>query len=181
VQIDSIIITRRNFDKFRRQYGWKGQGTKEDPVILDKDSSIAPRLIFNVKKYHFHLRTLNLKCIDLKYSRNILIENCTLHTLYLSNCKNVIVRGSTINQLVTEFRWKKATLESNTIENHQKNTFHIYLLFILLPSAILCFLLFYFINFNLFFAVVGVILIFILIIYCEILSEQQRYCLRKGR
>lgn len=78
-----------------KEFKWKGNGTKDEPFVIDSLRGISPQ--FWIKKSHvfIHLKNCNFTYICLVRAQNIIIENCT-GDVYLHHCQDIKIENCDI-------------------------------------------------------------------------------------
>ncbi len=76
--------------------GWKGNGTKESPFIIESRANIED--------------TIKIKNI----TRFLHVKNCDFHSIYLRNCKNIAIENNKI-QYLDLFNCSKIIINNNKI------------------------------------------------------------------
>lgn len=96
------FISRFNINPI--QIECEGEGTKEDPLVIDESncqdfSNIL--LLLKNNNYFIHIRNLNGKSFIFNKSKNILIKNCVIEWINLEFCKNITITNCTFNWIYT--------------------------------------------------------------------------------
>jgi len=76
--------------------GWKGNGTKESPFIIESRANIEDKIkIKNITRF-LHIKNCDFHSIYLRNCKNIAIENNKIQYLDLFNCSKIIINNNKI-------------------------------------------------------------------------------------
>jgi len=76
--------------------GWKGNGTKESPFIIESRANIEDTIkIKNITRF-LHIKNCDFHSINLRNCKNIAIENNKIQYLDLFNCSKIIINNNKI-------------------------------------------------------------------------------------
>jgi len=91
-----MIIKNKNLEKYQKKYSWSGNGSRENPIMIEKTP--VPHLSFSNNKLYFILKRLELDSLALYSCENFTIKECKIRWLDLESCRNVTVEGNKINK-----------------------------------------------------------------------------------
>ncbi|MFX1446086.1 MAG: hypothetical protein ACFFHV_21970 [Promethearchaeota archaeon] len=111
------IIAKSTIDKNIMKFDWKGEGTKENPIIIDNDNLLPQNIIFRTEDLHIHLKTIDIGLIVFERCQNIILEDSILSIVKLKSCINIILRNNLIKDLKILFS------EDLIIENNRLYSF----------------------------------------------------------
>ncbi|MHA2282921.1 MAG: hypothetical protein ACXAC5_18925 [Promethearchaeota archaeon] len=136
-----LKLDENNLVLVAKKLGWKGDGTKESPIIVNPESNLPLKLVLSKIQLYLTLRNLTLTSITLYHCSNILIEDCKVNTLILNRSQNNIVRKSSIIR-IESFLSRANIFENNhiyDISNHrfEKMGYRIFLCFTLVLSGLM--------------------------------------------
>lgn len=93
----------------------KGEGTKENPIIIEPSDKIPKKFIVRVSKYHLVLKGFTSRYIFLEQCKNIVIEDTELNCLRMIHCSNIIIKNLTCFSRLALFRCEDVTIENSFI------------------------------------------------------------------
>ncbi|MFX1340460.1 MAG: hypothetical protein ACFFDK_17760 [Promethearchaeota archaeon] len=111
------IIAKSTIDKNIMKFDWKGEGTKENPIIIDNDNLLPQNIIFRTEDLHIHLKTIDIGLVVFERCQNIILEDSILSIVKLKSCINIILRNNLIKDLKILFS------EDLIIENNRLYSF----------------------------------------------------------
>ena len=80
----------------KRSLGFKGEGVKGSPVVIDDLGNTCVELTIKTKDVHLVLRNLTISKVRILNSQNVAIENCFVGKLKTVRCRNLAFRNNTI-------------------------------------------------------------------------------------
>ena len=92
----SNIIEKNTIDKHIEDYKWKGDGTNENPIIIDSDDVLPQSLLFQTDDLHIQIKNIDLGELVFEECQNIILEDSIISIVKLKSCKNVIIRDNSI-------------------------------------------------------------------------------------
>ena len=93
----------------------KGDGTEENPVILESSKRIPRDFSLQGSKCHLILRDLVSRYIFLDQCQNIVIEELVLDRLRMVKCSKIVIKDLTCYRRLTLFRCEDIYIESSFI------------------------------------------------------------------
>jgi hypothetical protein len=93
------IIAKETIDKDVIKYDWKGDGTKENPIIIDKDERLPQNIIFKTEDLHIQLKNIDIGVIVFERCQNIILEDSILSIVRLKSCNGIILRDNLIKEI----------------------------------------------------------------------------------
>ena len=89
-------LRRESVLNLKKCFGFKGEGTKDSPVIFDEFSGFLLEITIKTKDLNLVLRNLTISKLRILNSQNIAIENCFIGKLRTVRCKNLAFRNNSI-------------------------------------------------------------------------------------
>ncbi len=123
---ETLTIAKSTIDKNSMQYNWKGDGTKENPIIIDKDDNLPQNMIFRTEDMHLQIKNIDIGLLVFERCQNIILEESILSIVKLKTCSNIIIRENLIKDIKLLFS------EDLVIENNRFYSFSNFRLFTLL-------------------------------------------------
>ena len=111
------VIAKITIDKHVINYNWKGDGTKESPIIIDNDEVLPQNMVFRTEDLHIQLKNIDIGIIIFERCQNVIIEDCILSIIKLKACNNIILRDNLIMDIMILFS------EDLIIENNRFYSF----------------------------------------------------------
>jgi hypothetical protein len=99
------------------QYNWKGDGTKDNPVIIENDEALPQNMIFRTENLHIQLKNIDIGLLVFERCQNILLEESILSIIKLKSCNSIIIRDNLIKEIKILFS------EDLVIENNRFYSF----------------------------------------------------------
>ena len=93
----------------------KGDGTEENPIILEPSEKIPRDFSLQVSKYHLVLMGFTSRYIFLEQCQNIVIEGTELNRLRMVKCSKIVIKNLTCYHRLTLFRCEDVTVENSFI------------------------------------------------------------------
>jgi len=93
----------------------KGDGTKENPIIIEPLSSIPKSFIINGYKYHIVVKEFKSSYILAEQCQNISIEDTELNRLRMERCSNITISNITCLSRLTLYRCKNIVIKKSFI------------------------------------------------------------------
>ena len=109
-----MIIKNKNLEKYQKKYSWSGNGSRENPIIIEKTP--VPNLSFSKMNRYYNLHRLVLDSLALYSCENISIKECKIRWFDLDSCRNVTVEGNKINKAQI-FYTRESVFVNNILEN----------------------------------------------------------------
>ncbi len=113
----SNIIEKNTIDKHIKEFGWKGDGTNENPIIIDSDDVLPQSLLFQTDDLHIQLKNIDIGIIIFENCQNIMLEDSIISIVRLKSCKNIVIKDNLIKAIKISFS------ENLMIENNRIYTF----------------------------------------------------------
>ena len=110
-------IRNRSVHSLKSKMGWKGTGSKEDPIIIDNVEGLKPTLIFATHDIYFIIKNIVVYKIVCKRTENITIENCKIYELDVQGSYNMNIVNNTILSLKVIFL-RASVVENNGIRHN---------------------------------------------------------------
>ncbi len=111
------IIAKITIDTHVVKYEWKGDGTKENPIIIDNDEVLPQNIVFRTEDLHIQLKNIDIGIIVFERCQNIILEDSILSIVKLKSCNNIILRDNLIKDIKILFS------EDLIIENNRFYSF----------------------------------------------------------
>ena len=108
------IIDNVSINEYRENYGWKGDGTEKNPIIIDNDEVLAQNVLFKTEDLYIQLINIDIGILIFEKCQNIIIEDCILSIIKIRSCKDVIIRDNIIIAIRISFS-KNVIVEHNRI------------------------------------------------------------------
>ena len=93
----------------------KGEGTKENPIIIEPLDEIPRDFSLQVSKYNLVLKGFTSRYIFLEQCQNIVIEGTELNRLRMVKCSKIVIKNLTCFHRLTLFRCEDVTVENSFI------------------------------------------------------------------
>jgi len=93
----------------------KGDGTEENPIILEPSKKIPRDFSLQGTKYYLILRGFVSRYIFLEQCQNIVIEGTELNRLRMVKCSKIVIKNLTCYHRLTLFRCEDVTVENSFI------------------------------------------------------------------
>ena len=93
----------------------KGEGTKENPLIIEPSDKIPKNFIVRGYKYNLVLKGFKLRYILVENCQNITIEDTELTRLRMDHCSKIAIRNFTCFSRLTLYRCEDVTIETSFI------------------------------------------------------------------
>lgn len=110
-------IRNRSVDSLKSKMGWKGKGSKEDPIIIDNVEGLKPTLIFTTHNLFFILKNIIVYKLLCNKTENITIENCEIYELEINGSYNLKIINNSIFSLKVNFL-RASVVKNNEIHGH---------------------------------------------------------------
>ena len=114
VQQKILKIENKNFPLFKEQMKWQGEGTPEDPVLINSINETYTHIFFYDITNHMIIRNLKDKTLGFKYCANTRIENCKITYLPLIECRKMKISNNVISN-VASLHSGECDFKNNTI------------------------------------------------------------------
>ena len=112
-----LIILKSTIDNHTAKYNWRGEGTKENPIIVDKDENLPQNIIFRTEDLYIQLKNIDIGLIVFERCQNIILEDSILSIVKLKSCNNIVIRDNLIKDIKLFFS------EDLIIENNRFYSF----------------------------------------------------------
>jgi len=89
-------LTSYTVMNLKKVLGFKGEGVKGSPVVIDDLGDTCVEFTIKTKDLHLVLRNLTISKVRILNSQNIAIENCFVGKLRTVRCRNLAFRNNTI-------------------------------------------------------------------------------------
>jgi len=89
-------LRRKTLENLKRSLGWKGEGTKDSPVIIDDLGDVCVEFSIKTKEIYLVLKNLNIRRVSILDSQNVVIEDCFVGDLEMARCRNLTFRNNSI-------------------------------------------------------------------------------------
>jgi len=80
---NTLTIAKSTIEKQSMHYNWKGDGTKENPLIIDKDDKFPQNMIFRTEDLHIQIKNIDIGLLVFERCQNIIIEDSILSLVKL--------------------------------------------------------------------------------------------------
>lgn len=124
------IIERSFVDENKEKLGWKGNGTENEPFIIDDSIDLPVDVIFKTEDLYINMKDIDINIVILDKCQNIIIEDSIISYLKLKSCENIVIKNNLIRKVKNSFG-KNIIIENNRIHrffNIRKFTIYILLL-----------------------------------------------------
>jgi hypothetical protein len=89
-------LVRETLMNLKKILGFKGEGTKDSPVIIDDLGDVCVEFSIKTKGIYLVLKNLNISKLLILNSQNVVIENCFIGDLEMVRCRNLTFRNNSI-------------------------------------------------------------------------------------
>ena len=113
-QYRTTAIKDENIQDLKEKQGWSGEGTPENPIIIDNVKGLKLNLKFKPSDLHYILRGLSLYSVSCDNTQNVTFENCRIYKLELEGCRDMEVRNNAIIGLKLFFT-RASVVEGNQL------------------------------------------------------------------
>ena len=174
------VIDKISINEYREAYGWKGDGTEENPIIIDNDEILAKIVLFKTDDLHIQLKNIDIGVLIFEKCQNIIIEDSILSIIKIRSCKDVIIRDNIIIAIRISFS-ENVIVEHNricTISNIR--TFTILMIVVASISGLIFFLSY---LENLYFLRAISVLVFVLstiLFFLDIIEKRNKFLINKA-
>jgi hypothetical protein len=93
------IIDKSFFDKNNTSVGWKGKGTKNEPIVIDDSIDLPLNIRFMTGDLYINIRNIDINVLVLDKCQNIIVEDSILSKIKIVKCNNVIIRENLIRDM----------------------------------------------------------------------------------
>jgi len=101
--------------KLRFEIECKGEGTKENPLIIEPSDKIPKNFMVRGYKSNLVLKGFKSRYILVEDCQNTFIEDTELNRLRMERCSNIVIRNFTCFSKLTLYRCEDVTIESSFI------------------------------------------------------------------
>ena len=89
-------ISDKKINSLKTEKGWRGKGSKLEPIIIDDLRDLPLDLRIRRSTLHYYINNLFIYKLSCRYTRNITIENCTIYQLEIKGCFNITLLNNKI-------------------------------------------------------------------------------------
>ena len=89
-------LVRETLENLKKTLGFKGEGTKDSPVIIDDLGDVCVEFSIKTKGIYLVLKNLNISKLLILNSQNVVIEDCFIGKLDMARCRNLTFRNNSI-------------------------------------------------------------------------------------
>ena len=89
-------LRKKTLDNLKRNFGLKGEGTKDSPVIIDDLGDVCVEFLIKTKEIYLVLKNLNISRLLIFNSENVVIEDCFIGNLEMAKCRKLTFRNNSI-------------------------------------------------------------------------------------
>jgi len=107
-------LSRRTIENLKNILGFKGEGTKDSPIVIDELGDETVEISLFIKGIYLILKNLTLSKLSIAGSQNVVIEECFIADLETRQCRNLIFRSNTIIR-IKQILCRNCTYENNSI------------------------------------------------------------------
>jgi hypothetical protein len=115
-------LRRKTLDNLKRNFGLKGEGTKDSPVIIDDLGDVCVEFSIKTKGIYLVLKNLNISRLLIFNSENIVIEDCFIGNLEMAECRKLTFRNNSII-IAQQFLCRSCFFENNSVLQKQHAKF----------------------------------------------------------
>jgi len=123
------IIAKSPIDKQVMKYGWKGDGTKENPIIIDNDEVLPQNILFRTENLCIQIKNIDIGILIFERCQNITIEDSILSIIKVKSCNNIIIKDNLIRDMKIFFS-EDLIIENNRLYSFSNIRFFTILMFI---------------------------------------------------
>ncbi len=76
---------------------WKGDGTLENPFLIESPHSFSQQSVIKDTSLHIILKNCSFTYLTLNKCKNIKFEHCTFEVLYLLKCSDIMIKNCPFN------------------------------------------------------------------------------------
>ena len=91
-----IKITDKTSKALKKKMNWQGNGSKNDPIMIEHLGDLPPILKIYKSSLHYHIKNLSIDKLTCHKSQNITIENNVIKYLKIEECYNLILVNNKI-------------------------------------------------------------------------------------
>lgn len=91
-----LKIENKDFPLIKEQMKWLGEGTPNDPVLINAIDETYTHIFFYDMTTNITIKNIKDKTLGFKYCANTRIENCKITSLALIECKNMEISNNVI-------------------------------------------------------------------------------------
>ena len=107
-------LRKRTIENLKNILGFKGEGTKDSPIIIDNLGDVTVEISVVIKGIYLILKNLTISKLLIAGSQNVVIEGCFIANLELRECKSLTFRSNTI-LWINQKLCRKCVYENNNI------------------------------------------------------------------
>jgi len=107
-------LNRRTVENLKNILGFKGEGTKDSPIVIDDLGDVTLEISIFIEGIHLILKNLTISKLSIAGSQNVVIEECFIADLETRQCRNLIFRSNTILR-IKQILCRNCIYENNSI------------------------------------------------------------------
>ena len=107
-------LGRRTIENLKNILGFKGEGTKESPIVIDNLGDVTVEISIFIEGIYLVLKNLTLSKLSIAGSQNIVIEECFIADLETRQSRNLSFRSNTILR-INQILCRNCIYENNSI------------------------------------------------------------------
>jgi len=111
----------------------QGNGTKNDPIVIDEKANIPVNLIFKTENLYILIKDTNIGFAVFDKCKNITIEDSIVLTLKMKSCQNITIQNNIIRDIKNYYGFN-IIVENNRI--HSFSNLHEFVVWLLIISVI---------------------------------------------
>jgi len=96
-----LNVKNKEFPLIKEQMKWQGEGTQNDPVVIDFINQAYTDIYFRNINEYVHLNGFKNKKLGFKSCQNFQIEDCSINALVLVDCRNFSVKNNIVAKVVS--------------------------------------------------------------------------------
>ncbi len=204
-----LKLIKKNFKSEIQENNWKGTGTKENPLIIEKFDLRYSTIRLKELDIFINIKNCDFKTIIIHKSQHIIIENCNFKDVILDKCQgisienckfrnfrllrlcsSIIIRNNCFKK-ISPWYCQSITIVNNKIkklslyqfENNKKlrkKFFYTNIMFLLAFLVYLSIISYLFLGLPSFFLIDSIIFLLIIVSPCNILLLGNSYKLKKS-
>lgn len=89
-------ISDKKINSLKTEKGWRGKGSKAEPIFIDDLRDLRPSLRIHRSNLHYNIKNLFIYNLSCHYTQNITIENCTIYKLEIKGCYSITLLNNKI-------------------------------------------------------------------------------------
>ena len=96
-----LKIENKDFPLFKEQMKWPGEGTPNDPIVINFINQTYTHILFYNITINITIKNLQNKRLGFKFCANTRIVNCKLTSLALVDCKKMEIYNNVISKVAS--------------------------------------------------------------------------------